>query len=222
LNFCYNIFDVVKNINTVKYWNKVYKKELESGEMLKNTYHRNYKNVFNKISEIIPDGSRVLDVACGPGIFCRTLKRKKPNTKIIGIDFSDFIINVNKKRDRGLGIRYLVCDIRKKLPFKKKFDVIVMTEIIEHLKQPEKVISNIMKLLKKGGLFFVSCPHDRDVVHWMKKHGTLHEHLRIWTHDDIFHLLAKYSDEVHFIQLKPLRPDWIEWHILAYIKKSVR
>ena len=208
------------NFNTIKYWNKVYKKESASGEMLKHFYHRNYKNVFDEILSIIPNGSRVLDVACGPGIFCRALKTRKPHARVVGIDFSNFIINENKKRDKDLNIKYLQCDIRKELPTKYKFDAIVMSEIIEHLKQPEKVISNIMKSLKKGGLFFISCPHDKDVVHWMKKYGTLNEHLKIWTHDDIFHLLAKYSNKVTFIQPKRLRPDWYEWHILAYIKKS--
>lgn len=94
------------------------------------------------------------------------------------------------------------------------------SEIIEHLSHPEKILSNIMKFLKRGGLFFLSCSHDKDVIYWMKKYRTLKEHLKIWTHDDIFHLLVKYSNQVTFIQPKPLRPGWYEWHILAYIKKS--
>ncbi|MDP2926746.1 MAG: class I SAM-dependent methyltransferase [bacterium] len=209
-----------KNFNTIQYWNKIYRKESTAGEIVKDTYHRNYKNVFDEILKMIPNGSNVLDVACGPGIFCRALKIRKPQTRIMGIDFSGFIINQNKKRDRGLGIKYLQGDIRKELPIGGKFDVIVMSEILEHLKYPEKIVFNIMKSLKRGGLFFISCPHDKDVVHWMKKHKTLGEHIRIWTHDDIFHLLVKHSDKVIFIQPKRLRPDWYEWHILAYIKKS--
>lgn len=211
-----------KNINTIKYWNKIYKKEVDSGDILKNDYHRNYKNVFKKTVEIIPRGARVLDVACGTGIFCRFLKKENPNCDITGIDFSDFIINKNKEKDNGSGIKYFQCDIRKELPFKKKFDVIVMSEIIEHFERPEMIVSQVIKLLKPGGLFFVNCPHDEDVIYWMKRDNTIEEHRKIITHDYIFHLLIKYSDKVTFIQLKPLRPEWHEWHIFAYIKKSFK
>jgi len=95
-----------------------------------------------------------------------------------------------------------------------------MSEIIEHLKQPERTLFNIMKLLKKHGLFFISCPHDKDVVYWMKKYKVSDERLRIWTHDNIFHLLSKYSNEITFIKTRPLRWNWKEWHIIAFIKKS--
>lgn len=207
-----------KNLNTTKYWNKVYKKEVKSGDILKSNYHRNYKNVFKKTVEMIPDGAKVLDVACGTGIFCRFLKKEKTKCDITGIDFSDFIININKKEDKNSGIKYFQCDIRKKLPFKKKFDVIVMSEIIEHFEKPEKIVSHIVESLKKGGLLFINCPHDEDVVYWMKRDRTMNEHRRIITHDYLFHLLIKHSDKVTFIQLKPLRPEWHEWHIFAYIK----
>ena len=188
--------------------------------MLKEDYHRNYKNVFDKTIELIPDGSSVLDVACGSGIFCRLLKERKPKCRITGVDFSDFIIGKNGERDRKKGIRYVQQDIRKEFQFKKKFDVVVMSEIIEHFKNPEKIMDNVVGSLKKGGMLIVSCPHDEDVMYWMRKNDVVGEHQMIITHDYLFHLLAKYSDEVRFVQLKTLRPDWIEWHIFAYIKKA--
>lgn len=209
-----------KNFNTVNYWNKVYGREVQAEETSQEFYHRNYNNVFKKIIELIPDGSYVLDVGCGPGILCRSLKLKKPQTKVVGLDFSDYVINRNKTIDKKLGIRYIHHDIRKPFPFSKKFDAIIMTEVLEHLKKPEQVLSNLLECLKLGGIFILSCPHDNDAEHWMKKYHVGGEHLRVWTHDDIFHLLANYSDEVRFIKLKPLRQRWIEWHIFAYIYKN--
>lgn len=207
---------MIKNLNTSEYWNKTYRHEYENREMLKKDYFRNYEEIFKKIIEIIPDESRVLDVACGPGMFCRMLKKKKPNTEIIGIDFSDFIINKNKKRDKNLGIKYLCLDIKNQLPFRKKFDAIVMTEILEHLTQPEKIVSNFMKLLKKNGHFFISCPHDRELVEDMRKAGVLGEHVKFFGHDEIFHLLVEYSNEVTFYRARAPHA----WHVLAHIRKS--
>lgn len=209
-----------KNFNTINYWNKVYKQEVQSEETSQKLYHRNYRNVFKKIIELIPDGSYVLDVGCGPGILCRTLKLKKPKTKVVGVDFSDYIINRNKIIDKKIEIQYIHHDIRKPFPFNKKFDAIIMTEVLEHLKKPEQVLSNLLEYLKLGGIFILTCPHDNDAEHWMKKYHVDGEHLKIWTHDDIFHLLADYSDEVRFVKLKPLRQRWIEWNIFAYIYKN--
>ena len=208
-----------RNLNTSEYWNEVYKRENESGDIVKSNYHRNYKNVFKKAVELIPDGSSVLDVACGSGIFCRLLKKKRPACDVTGIDFSDYIIARNKEEDKNSDIKYLQCDIRKKMPFNKKFDVIVMSEIIEHFKQPEKILENVIGSLKKGGLLFANCPHDEDVHYWMERNDVMGEHQAIITHDSLFHMLANYSDEVRYIKLRPLRPEWHDWHIFAYIKK---
>lgn len=56
----------------------------------------------------------------------------------------------------------------------------------------------------------------------VKKYKRTGEHLRVLDHDDSFHILSKYSDEIVFIRLKPLRDNWIEWHILTYIEKTTK
>jgi len=48
---------------------------------------------------------------------------------------------------------------KEELPFKKIFDIVICVEIIEHLGNPHKLIRQINKALKKGGLCFLSTPN---------------------------------------------------------------
>ena len=84
-----------------------------------------------------------------------------------------------------------------------------MCEILEHLEQPESVVASAFDLLRPGGRFILTCPHDDAVPDA--------EHLRLWSHDDLFHLLAPYSDTVSFMYFPP--PYYHNW-ILAYLTKA--
>jgi SAM-dependent methyltransferase len=85
-----------------------------------------------------------------------------------------------------------------------------MCEILEHLEAPEEVLCAAMSLLKPGGRFILTCPHDDGIPD--------PEHLREWGHDNLFHLLAPYSDTISFVHFPP--PYFHVW-MLAYLNKSV-
>ena len=198
------------NINTPEYWTDVYRREWESGAARSLGYHRDYGPIHDAIVRLIHDGSRVLDVACGPGLLCRKIKERVPRTEVVGVDFSDYMVARNQERDASLGIVYHQLDIRTALPLlEEPFDVVTMCEILEHLEQPESVVSTAMDLLRPGGRFILTCPHDNEVPD--------PEHLRCWGHDEVFHLLAKYSDTVSFMHFPP--PYFHIW-MLAYLTKG--
>jgi hypothetical protein len=93
-----------------------------------------------------------------------------------------------------------------------QFDAITMCEILEHLEEPETVVADALALLKVGGRFILSCPHDDGIPD--------PEHLRCWGHDDLFHLLAPYSDTVSFMHFPP--PYFHVWMLAYLTKKSDR
>jgi len=50
---------------------------------------------------------------------------------------------------------------KNKMPFKKNFfDRIIMSHVLEHISNPEKFIEEVMKKLKKGGVFSIALPTD--------------------------------------------------------------
>jgi 2-polyprenyl-3-methyl-5-hydroxy-6-metoxy-1,4-benzoquinol methylase len=152
----------------------------------------------------------VLDIACGPGLLCRKIKQQCPSGEVMGVDFSQYVIARNQARDASLGIEYRCLDIRTSLgSIGQRFDVVTMCEILEHLEEPEAVVAAAVALLKQGGRFMVTCPHDAGIPD--------PEHLRVWGHDDMFHLLAQYSDTVSFMHFPP--PYFHVW-MLAYLTKN--
>lgn len=200
------------NINTPEYWNGVYRREWDSGEARSDRYARDYGLVHDAILGLIPDCGRVLDVACGPGILCRKIKRRHPASHVTGVDFSPYVIACNQSLDAPLGIVYRCLDIRAGMKdIGEPFDVVAMCEILEHLDDPVSAVSAALSLLKTGGRFILTSPHDDGIPD--------PEHVRAWGHDELFHLLSPYSDTVSFMHFPP--PYFHVW-VLAYLSKGGR
>ena len=198
------------NINTQDYWDAVYREECHSGRLRSPDYSRDYGPIHDAIVGLIPDRSRVLDIACGPGLLCQKIKKRLPSTQVLGVDFSEYVIAHNQERDRSLGVEYRCIDIRNSLALLDgRFDVVTMCEILEHLDEPEVVVAAALGLLKTGGRFILTCPHDNGIPD--------PEHVRLWGHDEVFHLLAPYSDTISFTHFPP--PYFHVW-MLAHLTKS--
>lgn len=198
------------NINTPEYWNGIYRQEWESGSVLGGNYHRDYGPVHDAVIGLVPAGSSVLDIACGTGLLCRKISQFVPGAKVLGVDFAEYTIRQNQERDRELGIEYRRVDIRHSLDsLTTRFDVVTMCEILEHLEEPERVVAEAMALLKTGGRFILTCPHDDAIPD--------PEHVRCWGHDELFHLLAPYSSSVSFMHFPP--PYFHIW-MLAHLVKA--
>ena len=97
----------------------------------------------------------ILDIGCGGGLLSEPMTRLGAN--VTGIDASSQNINIAKlhAKKNKLKINYL-CSSPEKLKIRKKFDVILNMEIIEHVEDINFFINSCSKLLKKNGLMFVA------------------------------------------------------------------
>ena len=97
----------------------------------------------------------ILDIGCGGGLLSEPMTRL--GASVTGIDASDKNINIAKlhAKKNKLSIKYF-CSSPEKLKIKKKFDVILNMEIIEHVEDINFFIRSCSKLLKKNGLMFVA------------------------------------------------------------------
>ena len=111
---------------------------------------------FNIKSKKIPlKNINILDVGCGGGLISVPMKRLGAN--VVGIDASLKNINVAKiySKKKNLKIKYIYSS-PEKLKIKKKFDVLLMLEIIEHVDDVNLFIKQSSKFLKKNGLMFIT------------------------------------------------------------------
>ncbi len=97
----------------------------------------------------------ILDIGCGGGLISVPMKRLGAN--VVGIDASLKNIQVAKihSKKNNLKIKY-ICSSPEKLKIKKKFDVILILEIVEHVNDINLFIKECSKFLKKDGLMFVA------------------------------------------------------------------
>ena len=97
----------------------------------------------------------ILDIGCGGGLLSEPMCRLGAN--VVGIDASQKNIDIAKfhaKKNR-LKINYM-CATPESLKIKKKFDVILNMEIIEHVEDVSFFLKSCSSLLKKGGIMFIA------------------------------------------------------------------
>ena len=97
----------------------------------------------------------ILDIGCGGGLLSEPMHRLGAN--VIGIDASIKNIDIAKfhAKNNNLKIDY-ICASPETLKTKKKFDVILNMEIVEHVDDLNFFIKKSSDLLKKNGLMFVA------------------------------------------------------------------
>jgi ubiquinone biosynthesis O-methyltransferase len=108
------------------------------------------------------NGLKLLDVGCGAGIFSEALAIE--GAEVVGIDPGEDLIRVARnhkmltlKNHPKMKLSYeqeLIEDHAEK--FTDYYDVVVTSEVIEHVPDPKSFIKHCMKALKPGGTIFVT------------------------------------------------------------------
>ena len=98
---------------------------------------------------------KILDIGCGGGLLSEPMCRL--GAEVTAIDASKKNIGVAKlhSKKNKLKIKY-ICTSPEKLKIKKKFDVILNMEIIEHVEDVGFFLKSCSGLLKKNGIMFVA------------------------------------------------------------------
>ena len=97
----------------------------------------------------------ILDIGCGGGLLSEPMSRMGAN--VTGIDASITNIKIAKlhAKQSKLNIKYF-SSAPENLKNKKKYDVILNMEIVEHVEDINFFLSSCSRLLKKNGLMFVA------------------------------------------------------------------
>lgn len=102
-------------------------------------------------------GKHVLDVGCGGGILTESLA--KTGAHATGIDLASDVLNVAREHANAqqLTIDYQCIAIETfALQHPHTFDAITCMELLEHVPDPQQVISACKQLLKPNGILFLS------------------------------------------------------------------
>lgn len=121
-----------------------------------------YGQIFKFLNEITVKIQRpklsILDLGCGVGPISFFLAQK--GHEVVGVDISQNAIKICKEIKRTFklkNVKFVAGDISE-IKFKHKFDLVVMSELIEHIKDDYGLIKNIYNNVNKGGFILVTTP----------------------------------------------------------------
>lgn len=125
------------------------KKTLGLNKERERAYSHLYKGIFSR-----KKSGKILDIGSGLGLFLSKFKEK--GWDVLGTDISK---DIGKYSIKIFKIKVLIGDVVKiKLPA-KKFDLITMNGVFEHIYNPKETLLKARKILKKDGLLVIIVPN---------------------------------------------------------------
>lgn len=108
---------------------------------------------YQQVVDLLPHkkDQKFLDIGCGDGVLLSLIKKGK----LYGVDLDQDSLNFASTKIQAKLIKAKA----EKLPFKNNFfDVVIATEIIEHLSRPQLMLQEIKRVLKPGGKIIITTP----------------------------------------------------------------
>ena len=142
----------------------------------------------------------ILDIGCGNGLIFDSMK---PFGKIEGIEASQNVVN-ESGRNRG---KIKIGKAKELLLEPKRFDIILLLDVIEHVQDDCDLIDTAKKLLSQEGKIFITVPAHQFL--WTK-HDDVNLHLRRYNKRTLTSKLSQLNLSILHIEFK--------FVLVAYIK----
>jgi len=129
-----------------------------------------YKKYLNKRKDL-----NIMEIGCGTG---EVLKLLDNWGEVAGIEYSDYAVKACRKK----GFKDVLLGDVNSMDLSSRYgtyDLIVASDVLEHIRDDLKTMETVKKLLKPGGLFFVTVPaykflwstHDEALYHLRRYHS---------------------------------------------------
>lgn len=168
----YNTYRAIKEKKTnLSLYNSNYKmKKYMIALMLTQIYWQSHVKIFKWYKEVISklNLKTFLEIGSGHGLLTKELLKKKKAQGLI-CDISQQSLNLTKSILKNYNKKNEILFKKKdflKFNDKKKYDLIIMGEVIEHVENPIKFLKKVKKLLSSNGKVFIStCANCAQVDH---------------------------------------------------------
>ncbi|MDP3973629.1 MAG: class I SAM-dependent methyltransferase [Candidatus Daviesbacteria bacterium] len=187
-----------------------------------------FVTVKKELEELIGQKStilvKILDIGVGDGIYEAILdERIRKKCEIYGIDISEGQL---KRAKRFLKEVKEVDLNTEKIPYpENSFDIVIASEILEHVFYPEKILQEAERVLKKEGYMLITIPNSAclqlRMAILLTGHSTLlnyptnREHIRFFTSNDIKKMISSKLEVIKVLGLSSFLLD--KWNFFIRI-----
>lgn len=167
---------------------------------------RRAKWILKQITEENP--KRILDLGCGDGFYLHLITEIMPGTEIVGIDQDQNALRSARRNIKRKRVR-LLNESLPALGFKSNsFNLILLSEVLEHVRDDLAALREVHRLLKANGLIIISVPNSKyplfwDPVSWILQRiwnfhiksgfwaGIWNQHERLYAKEQLLRLLKR-------------------------------
>lgn len=139
-----------------EWWNPTgkYKRVLDFNQCRWGVIEKQLADYFG--SRINTEKLTAVDIGSGGGLLCEPLANM--GFQVTGVDASEMSVKVAHRhaQQSGLDIQYRHCLSTDLLKEAQRFDVVMNTEVIEHVPDQELLLKECCQLLKPGGLLILA------------------------------------------------------------------
>lgn len=143
------------------------KKNNKDGNYLLNKNYQDYHNdIYQPILRMIKKRikhiniPKILDIGCFTGAFLTMCKNE--GWKVSGYEFQDIAVKIANKNLGFNAVKKI--NLNKKILRYHNYDVVTLIGVVEHLKNPVRIIKNTSKLIKKNGIILIQTPNSTSLI----------------------------------------------------------
>lgn len=158
-------------------------------------------------------GYRFLEIGCGNGNVLRELEQVCTNGTVMGIDLFAEGLRYARRRVKAPLIQ---ADIYA-LPFRTKFEMIGLFDVLEHLQDDNHILSHLNGLLPAGGAVLITVPAHMSLWSYADR---LANHQRRYTRQSLLDKLRENGFQVSYItyfMMSILPMVWLRRKIANYM-----
>lgn len=121
------------------------------------TYFQNARDELLSLMNASQDAPlKVLELGCGLGATGARIKYLYPQAEVFGVDISETVVQIAN----SFMTAYCADVENFQWPFEDEyFDYVIMGDVLEHLRRPDKVLQVLNRLVKRGGHIILSMPN---------------------------------------------------------------
>lgn len=182
---------IVKNVP-----GNAFNKHGSKNPIVKRLMDRFHERVIDSLASFAP--SRILDVGCGEG---RTtgIIRDAFSSEVVGVDLEESV--VHQAASTIPTARFLTASAFD-LPFPDRlFDVVLATEMLEHVDNPEQALSEMIRVARRAVV--VTVPHEpwwrianMARGRYLGEYGNTPGHVQHWSRSSLHRMLRSCSGDV--------------------------